>query len=425
MINHISRRTLLKGASAASLAIALGSRGAMAQAGGQFKFYSSLTGSKEAAGRALVDAFLAANPGTEVEMTLLADLADSNTKVLTAIASGTVPDVVFNHYYFATNYASGGHLLDLNPKMAGGTLKPDDIDPRLLASGQFEGQQISVPLYASSRVLLYRTQMLEDAGLDPASPPKNWAELREWANKLTIRDGGVLKRSGLLLLQPPFEYGQNFFALLVWGAGGELLSADGKKAAFNTDAGREALQFWRDMIREDGIYEIGFLGGPGGGDPFIQGTAAMQIGLNPTAFFARRAKIDFGAMPIPGRDGGTISLSDPLSLYIMKNGENTELAWKFIEFALSEEQQVSFCKSTLNLPALKVAQQSPEITGIPELKPFIDALDVARELPITPAYTEIWDAISSEVEAALTDTKPVDEALGAAEERVNTILGRF
>ena len=37
----------------------------------------------------------------------------------------------------------------------------------------------------------------------------------------------------------------------LWQNGGEILSADGKKAAFNSAAGLAALEFWRQLAVED------------------------------------------------------------------------------------------------------------------------------------------------------------------------------
>jgi multiple sugar transport system substrate-binding protein len=421
------RRDFLKagGAALASLPIlsALGVSSASASSG-KLSIYSNLTGSKQAAADALYAAFKAANPGVEIEVTVFGDVASSHTKLQSAIAAGVVPDLVINHYYLAPVYARGNHILELTDDvLAQHDIDLSQLDPRFVPSGEWEGKRISLPMFASSRTLMYNNTALTEVGLSAATPPKDWEELRTWAKALTKRDGDTLVRAGLALNVPPGEYGENLFALLLWGAGGELLSADGKTAAFNSDAGRAAVEFWHSLIHDDKVYDIGFTG-PGGNNPFMAQTAALTYGLNPIAMFSARDGLDFGSVPIPAKDGGSISMLDPFSYYVMRKGPNTDLALQFIAFANTPEQQTSFGAATYSLPALTEAQSAPEIVGLKQLTPFVDALKVAHPLPVTPHYTAMWESISRNVEEALTNSKPIDAALAAAETEVNRILSR-
>lgn len=421
------RRDFLKysGATLASLPIisAFGVSSAFADTG-TLSIYSNLTGSKQAAADALYAAFEAANPGVKIEVTVFGDVASSHTKLQSAIAAGVVPDVVINHYYLAPVYARGGHLLEFSDDvLAANGLDLSQLDPRFVLSGEYDGKRISLPMFASSRTLMYNSTALAEVGLDASAPPKNWEELRTWAKALTKRDGDTLVRAGLALNVPPGEYGENLFALLLWGAGGSILSDDGKTAAFNSDAGRAALEFWHSLIHVDKVYDIGFTG-PGGNNSFLSQSAALTYGLNPIAMFSARDGIEFGSLPIPGKDSGAVSMSDPFSYYVMRNGKNTDMALKFVAFASAMKPQVDFCAATYSLPALKAAQSAPEIASMTQLTPFVDALEIARPLPLTPHYTAIWESISRHIEEGLSNKKALDVALADAEAEVNRILSR-
>jgi multiple sugar transport system substrate-binding protein len=140
----------------------------------------------------------------KIEVTVFGDVASSHTKLQSAIAAGVVPDVVINHYYLAPVYARGGHLLELTDDViASNGMDLSQLDPRFVSSGEYDGKRISLPMFASSRTLMYNGLALTEAGLDPANPPKNWEELRAWAKALTKRDGDTLVRAGLALNVPP------------------------------------------------------------------------------------------------------------------------------------------------------------------------------------------------------------------------------
>ncbi len=119
-------------------------------------------------------------------------------KLLTAIASNEVPDIVLWDRFNTGVYAPKGALASLDDYIA-----KDNIDmsqfyaPAVdeLTSG---GVVYGIPLTVDSRILFYNKDMLEEAGVDPASIT-DWDSLREAAIKLTKWDGDMLVQSGFSL----------------------------------------------------------------------------------------------------------------------------------------------------------------------------------------------------------------------------------
>lgn len=430
--HEINRRELLRrsalvaGGAAALSARPTGGTAASAAAQEQvtLSFWSSLMGSKEEARTRLIDAFQAAYPQITVEHTGIDDVTENNQKVLAAIASGSAPDVVSNHFYYAVNYADAEQLEPLDALMQEAGLAPEEIEPNLLKTGVWEGQTYSLPLYGTSRALMYNRALVAEAGLDPEQPPRTWDELRAWATQLTRRgDGGRLEVAGFLATPTTAEGVRDLYTVLLSGAGGALVSEDCTQPLFNSPEGVRALQFWVDLIQQDKVSDVGFGEGQTGAQaPFNVGSAAMMLGGNFSAYLARQAGVDFGISLFPTPDGGVAAFADPFVIFIPKSAKNKAAAREFVRFAMSAEQQAEFAVNSNNLPAVIAAQDDPRIVGNADLTPFVEALSVAEPPPITPVYAEMWDGLGGALEQAIYGNVSPEDALADAESRLTPLL---
>ncbi len=93
--------------------------------------------------------------------------------------------------------------------------------------------------------LIYNRGLFEKAGLDPDTPPGTWDEVRAAAKKISALGDGTV---GYADYSKSNQGGWHFTAW-VYSLGGDIaVQKDGKwKAAFDSDAGRKALQTLHDM----------------------------------------------------------------------------------------------------------------------------------------------------------------------------------
>ena len=91
--------------------------------------------------------------------------------------------------------------------------------------------------------LIYNRQLFKKAGLDPEKPPATWAEVRAAAKKIAALGNGTV---GYAEYSAQNQGGWHFTAEL-YSQGGAVVSADGKKATFNTPEGKAVLQNLKDM----------------------------------------------------------------------------------------------------------------------------------------------------------------------------------
>ncbi len=418
------RRFLSMSGSALAAAAAAGQFGSMAQAAeGKLVFWSQLAGSKKSGGDKLEAAFKGAHPAVALDSNLFGDPVQLHQKLLTAISSNTAPNLFVQHWDYSLAYAYGDKLLKLDGAIDGLDLRRD-IDPTLLVYSGIEGEHFSIPLYGSSRGFAFNRGYVKEAGLDPEKPPRNWQELREWAIRLTKRNGrGELEVAGF----NPFnndEAAWGLFVLLLQGAGGSLLSADLKKPEFDGPEGVKALQFIHDLIHVDRVSDVGFgVGGTGTNHIFNQKRAATYVAGNYSINHAVNAGIDLGISAFPGEKDGYTSFSDPFSFAIAKSTKDRDAALAFIKFSLSLDQQVAFALESKNVPALKAAQNDPRFLADPLLAKFAKFSTYApARAAVVPTAAEIYNAIAQAVQQVVHRKATPEQALKAAAAEVAPLL---
>ncbi|MGH3129614.1 MAG: extracellular solute-binding protein, partial [Gaiellaceae bacterium] len=178
--------------------------------------------------------FMKDNPGITVNVTPIAwDVA--HDKLLTSVAGNKTPDVSQMGTTWMGEFAKTGALEQV----------PDTIDQGAFfesaqSTGVVDDTAYGVPWYVETRLLYYRTDIAEKAGITEA--PESWDELKEMARAMKEKGGA---KYGISLAP------NNWQELLpfVWQNGGEVVSADG---AFTFDSPEvvEALEYYQSFFKE-------------------------------------------------------------------------------------------------------------------------------------------------------------------------------
>ena len=103
------------------------------------------------------------------------------------------------------------------------------------------GKVYGIPTNGYTLGIYYNRKMFQAAGLDPDKPPTTWADFRAAAKALTTSSvAGFAETS-------TGNQGGWHFTNWMYTAGGDMQSADGAKATFNSDKGASVLQLLKDM----------------------------------------------------------------------------------------------------------------------------------------------------------------------------------
>lgn len=368
--------------------------------------------------------------GAKVEVTFV-DWAELAPKLNAAFAAGTAPDVFGHGPAAVADLVKNDRVAPLTANVA--ALSESDRKDLALAmpGGQVNGTQYLLPLSMQGNLIVYRAADFTEVGLDPDKPPTTWEDVRAAAEKLTKRDaGGKITRAGLLLPTNPIGLQQTFAALL-GSAGGEQISADGKKVAFDSPAGRTALDYLTSLY--DGPKAVSnklganYLDGPVAQQPIMTGDASMSM-QTPNGIqqmVAANPQLDLRMMQPPkfeGAPAGTALGGPGPGLMINKDSKNQELGWKFIAYLISPDISTKYTQGIGAVPVRASAASSDYVQKSPVLQAFLQAMPSFKPNPNVPGWTQIRDTMAKNLEQAVNKQVDSGTALLQARTEVERIL---
>jgi ABC-type glycerol-3-phosphate transport system substrate-binding protein len=122
-----------------------------------------------------------------------------------------------------------------------------DIDPDVLSSLRHDGKLYGLPTSNYTMGLLINRKLFKDAGLNPDAPPRTWDEVRTAAKKIAGLGDGI---AGFGEYSAGNQGGWHFTAQM-YSVGGDVVDESGKKAAFNSELGKQVARNLHAMRWED------------------------------------------------------------------------------------------------------------------------------------------------------------------------------
>jgi len=431
-----SRRTLIKaGAAAASTAFVMPyvfSRAAAASSLKFWNFYSpgGTVAPQDQWFKTMVDSWNSQND-VKVELEYIVNSEYVNgSKLQTAFASGSGPDIFLISPGDFLRYYNGGALQDLTPAMEAAAVK--DFYPEVIATRAVDNKIFCLPMEVEPMAFYYSLDAWKQAGLTDGDIPTTWDHLLEVAKKLQTSD-----RFGVLFETAPGYY-QNFtWYPFFWQAGGKIVNEDGKTSGLNSDAGIKALKLWKDSV-EMGVAPRQGLGGGfdvvanlAAGYCAIQNVGIWGIG----ALRANAPDFKYGIFKLPVPDGGKYAtVAGGWGFAANSKGADPETAAKFCAWALgsmkedSIQRGVDWCikaKSDVG-PRKSVMDKATTDGGFSEggMKTFKeDVFPGARAEPRVPP--EVYKPISDAIQACQLNGADPAQAADLAAKQIETYLATY
>lgn len=351
---------------------------------------------------------------------------DLHAKVQAAFAAGNAPEVTDLEIASTGVFAHSGMLEELTAyaEKDKEQLKLDDFIPGLMGNAYVDGKLYGLPFMRSTPIMYKNVTMLKNAGLDPAGP-KTWEELEQYSR--------VLKDKGKVGMTVPVDIW--YYEALVAQSGGQMLSDDGKKAAFNDAAGVAPVEFWKKLSSEGLIkMPVGDEAGATANKDWANQISAFKFGS--TAGVSESLEIANGngfelqtAFMPANKDYGVPTGGCQLVMTSKSTAEEKEAAWAFIKWMTSKENTIYQHKHVGYLPTRTSAVESEELQEhfkqYPQYKVAVDQLEYARPRPMENAYPEIAKVLSDAMQKAIIDPKTTpQDALNQAAEKANKLLGK-
>jgi len=351
------------------------------------------------------------NPDASVKVTVIPFDAAHN-KISTAIAGGQTPDVTTVGTTWLPEFAATG-ALDVTPT--------DLIDPSAFFEGSWattevDGTSYGVPWYTETRLIYYRKDLAEKAGV---TPENGWSQddLKAFAQALQDKAGAKWG----INLQPGGQGSWQTFLPFAWQRGAEL--TEGEEFTFDTPPMREALEYYASFFEEgisptelgEGGLESGFINGDIGA--FVSGPWHMGILRDQGG-----PEFDdkWALAPMPTEESST-SFAGGGDLVVFKDSENRDTAWKFVEFLTQPEQQQKLYELVGSLPAVQSTWESGELSTDPLLAAFGEQLQDAKSSPAIETWEQVAAPLDDAIEQVSLGKSDADSALASAEKEANNI----
>ncbi|MDD5424635.1 MAG: extracellular solute-binding protein [Candidatus Omnitrophica bacterium] len=357
-----------------------------------------------------ISSFEKLHPGIKIDCSVI-PWSLAWKKIVTAAKSRQLPDVFLIGNTWTRTLAAINALADLTKEVTDGKLK-NSFYPAAWATCEIKnsGKVMALPWSADARMIFYRKDLFEKAGLTARSL-ETWDSFTQACLALSELKGkddnfagplgvGDIKDSGLLHEIAPW----------VWSGGGDFLTPDGFSAAFCSENAVKGMKYYFDLMDRDiapirdrkvpyyPTYDFFVLkkfamiiAGPFAAPSFIPGFFEAPTSLRDSEDIDK-----FGVAFLPAGPGGRFSFLGGSNLAISSYSQNKPEAWQFLKFLASKEFQVRQYKSIGLLPSGIEAFASLFYEGTPNQQVLIETY---KNYGKSYAQVDMWGSI----EFILTD----------------------
>ena len=318
----------------------------------------------------------------------------------------------------------------------------DDLLPAMAGGLSHDGTLYAAPFYGESSMIMYRTDLMEEAGLEMPDAP-TWEFIREAAAAMTDRENDI---NGICLR-----------GKAGWGEGGAVITAMSNSfgarwfdeewnAQFDSQAWADTLNFFVELMAESGPPGYSTNGFNENLSLFQQGKCGMWIDATVAASFVTNPNdstvadsVGFALAP----DNGLGKRSNWLwawALGIPAGSQKVDEAKQFIEWATSKSyiEMVAENEGWANVPpgARSSLYANPEYQKVPFAgmtlnsimsadpnDPTVDPVPyVGVQFAAIPEFAGIATEVTQEFSAAYAGQQSVEEALEKAQAITNDAM---
>jgi len=378
-------------------------------------------GYTDAEATALTDAvgqWNSANPTEQVTLQFNGGNDAALQKTVAGFAAGNYPDVAYEFGSAAAQLARQPKLVDLTSTVSAPGMNWNDFFPSEREAATVDGKVVGIPALVDNLSLVYNKKLFQQAGIAPPTNDWTWQDFRSAAAKLTKASSHTY---GWAYINDGSEDTVWRFLPLLWQSGGDLLTPDNTKPAFDSPAGLAALSLLASMgVTDKSVY----LDNGNGNylNLFNSGKIAM-LWTGPWDLSSINSDVDYGVTYLPGYNGDHETVSGP-DLYMVfdHSAPRADVAVKFIAWLTSAQVHIAFAVATGDLPLRQSETTLPAyqtfLEKYPTEKVFVSNLDNVKHVrPNIASYAQVSSAVGQMIQSVLLGQATPAQALktGAAQ----------
>lgn len=303
------------------------------------------------------------------------------------------------------------------------------------------GNMLSMPFNSSTPILYYNKTIFEKAGLDPNTPPKTWAEVEQFSQK--IKQSGAAP-CGFTTGWVSWIQTENLSAWHNQPIGTEQNGIGGPSARLTLN-GPVQVKHWDNLRKwaDEGIFKYG---GPVGGDnappmfysqdcAMIMNSSASRAGVIANA---KGFDLGFGMLPyyedVEGAPQNSIIGGATLWVLEGRPAEEYKGVAQFFSYLSSPDVQADWHQFSGYLPITQAAYDLTRSQGYYDKNPGAET--GLQQITLNPPtenskglrfgnYVQIRGIIDEEFEQMLAGSKTAQQALDAVVARGNALIEDF
>jgi trehalose/maltose transport system substrate-binding protein len=321
-------------------------------------------------------------------------------------------DVFFSDVIWTAEFASQNWVYDVTQYVQ---KRRAEFIRSTLETAHYGNRYWGVPKDTNAAFLFYRSDQVE-------TPPQTWQQVYADANA----------KNGIVYQGAPYEGLTCDFLELAFAAGGQVISADGKKAVIDSPQNLKALQFMvagiKDKTAANGVTTYM----EEESRRYWESGKATYMRNWPYAYALGQMKHSkvadkFAVAAFPRfEDGGTAGILGGGNLVISVSSKNPGGALKLVDFLTQPDQERQDAAKFSVPPVLAATYDDPAVKkALPFAAELKQAVAQAKPRPVSPVYPQISQAIYKNVNEALTGRATPESALKRAQAEMQKALATF
>ncbi|WP_067822075.1 ABC transporter substrate-binding protein [Nocardia inohanensis] len=291
--------------------------------------------------------------------------------------------------------------------------------PKARTLSDWDGHTYGIPFVLSTPVLYYNASLFEQAGLNPAEPPKTWAQVAEAGKAIADKTG----KGGVYVDCLTKSAKDWCFQSMVRSNGGRVISEDRAKLTYADQPVVEVARMGQNLVNSGAMPK---LDQKQGYEAFARGDIGMILessAIQGTFVNGAKGKWDLRSTAMPSFDGKTtIPTNSGAGLHILTSDPlKQRAAWELITFLTSEAAYIKISQGIGYLPLrtglLEAADGLADWSKQnPLLAPNVAQLERMEPWISMPgnSYLQVRDGMMEAVEAVVFQGKDAQSTLTSA-----------
>jgi multiple sugar transport system substrate-binding protein len=353
----------------------------------------------------VAEKFQKENPDINVEIISLGWDKGHET-LLTWIKGKQAPDVGNTAQRWIAEWDSLGALEVLDPYISDDTLKK--IPGHYLATGMYQNKRFGLPYFMDHRLIYYRPDLFQKAGLPVPAKNWNWEDFKNAAIKTASKAASLY---GFVMgVGDPYFF--NIYTSFLWSAGGDYWDKSGKVIIDSPEA-VDSLTYLDDLVNKYEVTQPGLTATSEFENDkiFIAGNAAM-IYTGPWVFGmidGEHPDMPYAMVNLPVKKK-LASIAAPDLVVMFKDSKNKKAAGKFLAFQYRDDIRKGFVQGRGCIPDTFALISDPDLAS-PKWDAFQAIAPYAVPQPVTLTTSRLMEEVMKMGQASFLDKKTPKQAI--------------